>query len=92
MPLHVRVTMAESERVRREEQGSLGVRYGRQEGDWLDMFNEQGEGQVVAYIRYATQESDYNPSSGGYWKDLSGELSAYPVSPLVSTIQNAHIF
>jgi len=71
VPLHVRVTMAESERVRREEQGSLGVRYGRQEGDWLDMFNEQGEGQVVTYI------------SGGYWKDLSGELSAYPVSPLV---------
>ena len=58
--LHVRVTMAESARVRREEPGTLGVRYGQQDGDWLDLFNEQGEGQVVAYIRCDTQESEYN--------------------------------
>ena len=43
-------------KVRSEEKGELGVRYGPQEGDWLDLYNEEGPGYLVAYL------------TGGYWQ------------------------
>ena len=39
-----------SEKVRTEEKGELGMRYGSEEGDWLDLFNEEGPGHLVAYL------------------------------------------
>ena len=42
--------------VRKEERGELGVRYGPEEGDWLDLYNEDGPGDLVAYL------------TGGYWQ------------------------
>jgi len=71
VPLHVQITRNESFRVRSEEKGELGVRYGPQEGDWLDLYNEEGPEDLVAYL------------TGGYWQELSGELSSYPASPLI---------
>jgi len=71
VPLHVQITRDESFRVRGEEKGELGVRYGPQEGDWLDLYNEEGPRDLVAYL------------TGGYWQELSGELSSYPASPLI---------
>lgn len=71
VPLHVQITSDESYRVRNEEKGDLGVRYGPEEGDWLDLYNEEGPGDLVAYL------------TGGYWQELSGELSSYPASPLI---------
>merc|ERR1712012_167010 len=71
VPMHVQITRDESFRGRSEEKGELGVRYGPQEGDWLDLYNEEGPGDLVAYL------------TGGYWQELSGELSSYPASPLI---------
>ena len=69
VPLHVQITRDESFRVtltcfhelhlnqvRNEEKGELGVRYGPEEGDWLDLYNEKGPGDLVAYL------------TGGYWQ------------------------
>ena len=42
--------------MRSEEEGELGVRYGPEEGDWLDLYNEKGPGDLVAYL------------TGGYWQ------------------------
>ena len=42
--------------MRSEEEGELGVRYGTEEGDWLDLYNEKGPGDLVAYF------------TGGYWQ------------------------
>eukprot|EP00092_Neocalanus_flemingeri_P082997 GFUD01104109.1.p1 GENE.GFUD01104109.1~~GFUD01104109.1.p1 ORF type:complete len:294 (+),score=106.62 GFUD01104109.1:76-957(+) len=73
VPLHVKVTIEESKRVRSNVRGRLGVKYGPETGDVVDMFNEEcSSKQVVVYL------------SGGYWQELSGDISAYTVAPLVS--------
>ena len=51
----------------------LGLKYGPGDGDKVDIFGEEGgEPVMMLYI------------SGGYWQELSGEISAYTVQPLVS--------
>ena len=51
----------------------LGLKYGPGDGDKVDMFGEEGgEPVMMLYI------------SGGYWQELSGEISAYTVQPLVT--------
>jgi len=73
VPHHVEVTSRESERVRKDSSGRLGVKYGEKNGDLVDLFNEEGKsGQMMIYI------------SGGYWQELSGSISSYTVEPLVS--------
>ena len=73
VPLHVKVTVAESKRVRDNVKGRLGVKYGPELSDVVDMFNEEcSSKQMMVYV------------SGGYWQDLSGDISSYTVAPLVS--------
>jgi len=72
VPLHIKVTVDESKQVRETLQGRLGVKYGPEEGDVVDMFNEEcSSKQMMVYL------------SGGYWQELSGDISAYTVAPLV---------
>ena len=74
VPVHVKVTVDESVRVRNTVEGRLGVKYGPDAGDVVDMFNENCTSKkMMVYL------------SGGYWQELSGEISAYTVAPLVSS-------
>jgi len=69
---YIQKTSEESQRVREQEPGQLGVRYGEEEGDWLDLFNKEAKsGYMVAFL------------SGGYWQEVTGEISSWLVSPLV---------
>merc|ERR1719225_113725 len=45
----------------------LGVRYGPGPGDTVDMFGEvaSSSGSLMVYV------------SGGYWQELTGDISAY---------------
>jgi len=73
VPVHVKVTIEESERVRNNVNGKLGVKYGSDVGDVVDLFNEEcNSKQMMVYL------------SGGYWQELTGDISAYTVAPLVS--------
>jgi len=73
VPVHVKVTVEESVRVRSNVEGRLGVKYGSYAGDVVDMFNEEcSSKQMMVYL------------SGGYWQELSGDISAYTVAPLVA--------
>merc|ERR1711892_658645 len=72
VPLFVEATSKESARVRKAVEGSLGLSYGPKDGDVVDLFNTQGQsGQLMVFL------------SGGYWQELSGEISASTVQPLV---------
>jgi len=74
VPVHVKVTVDESVRVRNNVEGRLGVKYGAGPGDVVDMFNEKCiSKKMMVYL------------SGGYWQELSGEISAYTVGPLVDS-------
>jgi len=74
VPVHVKVTVDESVRVRNNVEGRLGVKYGAGPGDVVDMFNEKCMSKkMMVYL------------SGGYWQELSGEISAYTVGPLVDS-------
>jgi len=69
---YVKKTSEESQRVREQEPGQLEVRYGEEEGDWLDLFNKEAKsGYIVVFL------------AGGYWQELTGEISSWVVSPLV---------
>ena len=71
----LQVTTDESKRIRENTVDKrLGVRYGPGDTDIVDMYGEEGNrsGQVMVYL------------SGGYWQELSGEISSYTVQPLVS--------
>ena len=62
------MTTDESRRVRGEmSDRRLGVRYGPGPGDTVDMFGEEGSssGSLMVYV------------SGGYWQELTGDISAY---------------
>jgi len=73
VPQHVKITVEESVRVRNTMAGRLGVKYGSGAGDVVDLFNEDcATKDMMVYL------------SGGYWQELSGEISAYTVAPLVS--------
>jgi len=72
VPEHVRITSEESQRVRSSVDGRLGVKFGSEGGDIVDLFNEDCKTkQMVVYL------------SGGYWQELSGDISSYTVKPLV---------
>jgi len=76
VPLHVKITSNESQRVKRDVfDKKLGVKYGPGETDIVDIFGEDGNrsGKVMVYI------------SGGYWQELSGDISSYTVQPLVNS-------
>ena len=69
-------TREESKRVREcITDKRLGLKYGTANDDVVDMFGEQSNttGQLMVYI------------SGGYWQELSGDISAYTVQPLVTS-------
>ena len=68
------MTSEESRRVRDNlADKGLGLKYGPGDGDKVDMFGEEGgEPVMMLYI------------SGGYWQELSGDISAYTVQPLVT--------
>ena len=62
------MTTDESRRVREEvSDRRLGVRYGPGPGDTVDMFGEEASssGSLMVYV------------SGGYWQELTGDISAY---------------
>ena len=62
------MTTDESRRVRAEMSDQrLGVRYGPGPGDTVDMFGEEtsSSGSLMVYV------------SGGYWQELTGDISAY---------------
>ena len=68
------MTSVESRRVRDTPADKrLGLKYGPGDGDKVDLFGEEGrEPVMMLYI------------SGGYWQELSGDISAYTVQPLVA--------
>ncbi|XP_023333852.1 kynurenine formamidase [Eurytemora carolleeae] len=71
--LHVQVTSELSRKSRNMPQARLGVSTGPDSSDVVDIFNEAGiSSSIVVYV------------SGGYWLDLSGDISAYTVQPLVA--------
>ena len=62
-----------SEESRRVRETLAYRRLGPGGGDQVDVFGEEGGQRVMMlYI------------SGGYWQELSGEISAYTVQPLVT--------
>ena len=70
VPLHVKVVTEESARLKKSVQDKrLGVKYGPGLGDRLDIFGEESgrRGKIMVFI------------SGGYWQDMSGEISAFTV-------------
>jgi len=70
---HVEVTTRESNSVRSDPRLSPELAVPTVKGDVVDIFNSDGaSGTIVVYV------------SGGYWLELSGEISAYPVRPLVA--------
>lgn len=74
------MTSEESRRVRDNlADRRLGLKYGPGDGDKVDLFGEAGSQTVMMlYI------------SGGYWQELSGEISAYTVQPLVTAGHRCH--
>ena len=72
--VHCEVTSEESRRVRDTlADKRLGLKYGPGDEDKVDLFGEEGrEPVMMLYI------------SGGYWQELSGDISAYTVQPLVA--------
>jgi len=71
--LHVEVTTRDSKEARGHATAKLGVSIGPGREDVVDIFNEKGtSGGLVVYI------------SGGYWLELNGNISAYPVKPLIA--------
>ena len=72
--VHCEVTSEESRRVRDTlADKRLGLKYGPGDEDKVDLFGEKGrEPVMMLYI------------SGGYWQELSGDISAYTVQPLVA--------
>ena len=70
VPLHVKVVTEESARLKKSVQDKrLGVKYGPGLGDRLDIFGEESgrRGKIMVFI------------SGGYWQEMSGEISAFTV-------------
>ena len=71
----LQVTTDESKRIRENtDDKRLGVKYGPGDCDIVDIYGEKGNrsSQVMVYL------------SGGYWQELSGEISSYTVQPLLS--------
>ena len=70
VPLHVKLITEESVRLKKSVQDKrLGVVFGPSPGDWLDIYGEEGgrTGKMMVFI------------SGGYWLQLSGEISSWTV-------------
>ena len=67
---HVKITSEESKRVR----GSIPFKtfsYGPSDNEKLDIFQPENSSSSNILVYF----------SGGYWQELSGEISAYPVAP-----------
>ena len=69
---HIRVVTAESLSVRQNVPCELGIRYGCLPSAKLDVFGTDLPENSPIFVYF----------SGGYWQDLNGEISAYPVMPL----------
>ena len=70
VPLHVKVVTEESARLKRSVQDKrLGVVFGPNPGDQLDIYGEESgrSGKMMVFI------------SGGYWQAMSGEISSFTV-------------
>ena len=63
---HVRVTTDISRQVRASIKYTTHY-YGQGSNEKLDIFQEKAEAPILVYF------------SGGYWQELSGDISAYPV-------------
>ena len=77
VPLHVKEVTEESRRVRRlVEDRRLGVKYGPGEGDRLDMFGLETctTTKLMVFI------------SGGYWQEMSGQISCFTVMVRVTSV------
>ena len=75
VPLHVKVVTEESARLKKCVQDKrLGVRFGFCQGDRLDIYGEESgrAGKMMVFI------------SGGYWQEMSGEISSFTVQPLLT--------